>query len=87
MRARRPRRSSRGRRSPWRRRLGAAPPERTGGSREGHGVSVFQVAIAWLLAKSPAMLPIPGTSSVPHLEENVAAARLQLSPDELAALG
>jgi pyridoxine 4-dehydrogenase len=52
-----------------------------------HGVSVFQVAIAWLLAKSPAMLPIPGTSSVAHLEENVAAAGLRLSPEELTALG
>ena len=52
-----------------------------------HGVSVMQVAIAWLLAKSPAMLPIPGTSSVAHLEEDIAAARLQLGPAELAALG
>ena len=52
-----------------------------------HGASVMQVAIAWLLARSPAMLPIPGTGSVEHLEENVAAGRLQLSPAELAALG
>src|SRR5215469_12979575 len=52
-----------------------------------HRVSVMQVAIAWLLAKSPAMLPIPGTGSVAHLEENIAAAGLQLSPAELAALG
>src|SRR6516165_1376119 len=52
-----------------------------------HGASVMQVAIAWLLARSPAMLPIPGTGSVQHLEENTAAARLQLSPAELAALG
>jgi aryl-alcohol dehydrogenase-like predicted oxidoreductase len=52
-----------------------------------HGVSVLQVAIAWLLAKSPAMLPIPGTSSVAHLEENVAAANVQLSATELAAIG
>jgi pyridoxine 4-dehydrogenase len=52
-----------------------------------HGVSVFQAAIAWLLAKSPAMLPIPGTSSVAHLEEDVAAARIKLSASELAALG
>jgi aryl-alcohol dehydrogenase-like predicted oxidoreductase len=44
------------------------------------------VAIAWLLAKSPAMLPIPGTSSLAHLEENIAAARLQLGPAELTAL-
>jgi len=39
-----------------------------------------QVAIAWLLRRSPVMLPIPGTSSVKHLEENVAAAVLELSP-------
>jgi aryl-alcohol dehydrogenase-like predicted oxidoreductase len=52
-----------------------------------HGVSVLQVAIAWLLAKSPVMLPIPGTSSVPHLEENVAAANVKLSAAELAAIG
>jgi aryl-alcohol dehydrogenase-like predicted oxidoreductase len=52
-----------------------------------HGVSVMQVAIAWLLAQSPAVLPIPGTGRVAHLEEDIAAARLQLSPAELAALG
>lgn len=51
------------------------------------GLSEFQLAIAWLLAKSPAMLPIPGTSSVAHLEENVAAARITLTPQELAAIG
>jgi aryl-alcohol dehydrogenase-like predicted oxidoreductase len=48
--------------------------------------SVYQVAIAWLLAHSPVMLPIPGTSSVAHLEENVAAAKLKLSEAQLAAL-
>jgi pyridoxine 4-dehydrogenase len=52
-----------------------------------HGVSDLQLAIAWLLAKSPAMLPIPGTSSVPHLEENVAAAKVALTPGDLAAIG
>lgn len=52
-----------------------------------HGVSVLQAAIAWLLARSPAMLPIPGTSSVAHLEENVAAAQVSLTPAEMAALG
>jgi pyridoxine 4-dehydrogenase len=51
-----------------------------------HGASVYQVAIAWLLARSPVMLPIPGTSSVAHLEENVAAGKLQLTPAELKAL-
>src|SRR5256884_3800985 len=47
-----------------------------------HGVSVFQVALAWLLQRSPVMLPIPGTSSLAHLEENVAAAKLKLTPEE-----
>ena len=45
-----------------------------------------QVAIAWLLAKSPVMVPIPGTGSIAHLEENVAAAKLRLSKEDLAAL-
>jgi pyridoxine 4-dehydrogenase len=52
-----------------------------------HAASVFQVAIAWLLAKSPVMLPIPGTSSVAHVEENIAAARLKLGAEDLARLG
>ncbi len=51
-----------------------------------HGVSVYQVAIAGLLQGSPVMLPIPGTSSVKHLEENMASAKLKLSADELARL-
>jgi aryl-alcohol dehydrogenase-like predicted oxidoreductase len=46
----------------------------------------LQVALAWLLARSPMMLVIPGTSRVKHLEENVAAARLELSADDLALL-
>jgi len=45
-----------------------------------------QVALAWLLARSPVMLPIPGTASISHLEENVAAAALTLSTQDLAAL-
>ena len=45
-------------------------------------VSVVQLALAWLLQKSPVMLPIPGTSSLAHLDENMAAEKLQLSPDE-----
>ena len=48
-----------------------------------HGVSMHQVVLAWLLALSPVMLPIPGTGSVAHLEENIAAAGLQLSEDEV----
>ena len=50
-------------------------------------VSPAQIAIAWLLAKSPVMLPIPGTSSIAHLEENVKAASLTLSAEDLALLG
>jgi pyridoxine 4-dehydrogenase len=52
-----------------------------------HGVSERQVVLAWMLASSPAILPIPGTGSVLHAEENVAAAALELSPDEIAAIG
>ena len=51
-----------------------------------HGVSVVQVALAWLLERSPVMLPIPGTSSIAHLEENVAAAKLKLTPAEWKAI-
>jgi pyridoxine 4-dehydrogenase len=51
-----------------------------------HGVSVFQVALAWLLERAPVMLPIPGTSSLAHLEENVAAAKLKLAPEEWKAI-
>jgi pyridoxine 4-dehydrogenase len=47
-----------------------------------HGASVSQLALAWLLHRSPVMLPIPGTSSVKHLEENTAAASLKLSEAE-----
>ncbi|MCU1449474.1 MAG: Aldo/keto reductase [Acidimicrobiales bacterium] len=51
-----------------------------------HHTTPAQVALAWLLARSPVMLPIPGTGSVEHLEENVAAAHLQLTEDEVKAL-
>jgi pyridoxine 4-dehydrogenase len=53
---------------------------------QAHGATAGQVALAWLLARSPVMLPIPGTGSVAHLEENVAAAGLELGADELARL-
>ncbi len=52
-----------------------------------HCATAAQVALAWLLAHSPVMLPIPGTGSLAHLEENVAAAALRLSAEERAALG
>ena len=45
-------------------------------------VSPVQLALAWLLQRSPVMVPIPGTSSLGHLEENIAAAKIQLSPEE-----
>jgi aryl-alcohol dehydrogenase-like predicted oxidoreductase len=51
------------------------------------GATPAQVAIAWLLARSPVMLPIPGTRSIAHLEENAAAAALNLSPQDLTELG
>jgi pyridoxine 4-dehydrogenase len=51
-----------------------------------HDVTVHQIALAWLLARSETMLTIPGTGSVDHLEENVAAAGLRLDPEEIAAL-
>jgi pyridoxine 4-dehydrogenase len=51
-----------------------------------HDATPAQVALAWLLARSPVMLPIPGTGSVEHLEENVAAAHLQLTDDEVKIL-
>jgi aryl-alcohol dehydrogenase-like predicted oxidoreductase len=51
-----------------------------------HQASPHQVALAWLLKRSPIMLPIPGTSSVKHLEENVAAASLRLSDEEYEKL-
>ena len=51
-----------------------------------HDVPPSHVALAWLLQRSPVVLPIPGTSSVAHLEENVAAAGLRLSDNELASL-
>jgi pyridoxine 4-dehydrogenase len=51
-----------------------------------HDATPSQVALAWLLRLSPVMVPIPGTSSVSHLEENTAAAALELTDDDVAAL-
>jgi aryl-alcohol dehydrogenase-like predicted oxidoreductase len=52
-----------------------------------HGASPAQIALAWLLARSPVMLPIPGTGSVAHLEENWEARRIALSAEEMTAIG
>jgi aryl-alcohol dehydrogenase-like predicted oxidoreductase len=51
-----------------------------------HGATPFQIALAWLLERSPAMLVIPGTSSVEHLEENVAAAEIRLTKKDIKEL-
>jgi len=51
-----------------------------------HGSTPSQLALAWLLRRSPVITPIPGTSSVAHLEDNVAAAEIELTDDEFAAL-
>src|SRR5437588_3444429 len=51
-----------------------------------HNASVYRVALAWLLQRSPVMLPIPGTSNIQHLEDNVAAAKLKLTPEEWKSL-
>ncbi|HET6924471.1 MAG TPA: aldo/keto reductase [Candidatus Saccharimonadales bacterium] len=53
---------------------------------EAHQATPQQIALAWLLARSPIMLPIPGTSSVRHLEENVAATGIELTDDDLRRL-
>jgi len=51
-----------------------------------HSVSVIQLGLAWLLQRSPVMLPIPGTSNLQHLEDNMASAKLKLTPDEWKSL-
>lgn len=51
-----------------------------------HGAAPGQIALAWILKRSPMMLPIPGTSRVSHLEENVAAVSVELSDEDFAAL-
>jgi aryl-alcohol dehydrogenase-like predicted oxidoreductase len=51
-----------------------------------HEATPSQIALAWVLKRSPVMLPIPGTSKVKHLEENVAAAGIELSDEDFAQL-
>jgi aryl-alcohol dehydrogenase-like predicted oxidoreductase len=65
--------------------LGALGEELEGVARR-HRVTTAQLALAWLLWRSPVMLPIPGTSKVTHLEENVAAATLKVDDRELQGL-
>jgi aryl-alcohol dehydrogenase-like predicted oxidoreductase len=52
-----------------------------------HDATPAQIALAWLLARSPVILPIPGTSQVEHFEENLAAVDIELSPEEVAEIG
>jgi len=70
--------------------VGAGDLARPGGpldrAAKAHGVTQAQVALGWLLLHSPVTLPIPGTSSTAHLEENVAAAELTLDDAEMIAL-
>jgi pyridoxine 4-dehydrogenase len=51
-----------------------------------HSASSRQIALAWMMARSPQILPIPGTRTLAHLESNIAAASIELSPDEVAAI-
>ena len=74
--------------------LAQSPRDSGAGSREAlaawaekRGLSFPQAAIVWLLARSPAMLPIPGTSRRTHLDENLAAAAVRLTPGEMRAIG
>ena len=73
---------------PW---LPVAPSVRHGSTQvdtvaRRHGASPAQVALAWLLHRSPIILPIPGTSSIKHLEENLNAVEVHLTPDDLTLL-
>jgi pyridoxine 4-dehydrogenase len=56
------------------------------GAAKRHGATPYQIVLAWLLARSPAMLPIPGTGSPEHVEENIAAAGIELSAEEVQAI-
>jgi pyridoxine 4-dehydrogenase len=51
-----------------------------------HGASTRQIVLAWMLARSPRILPIPGSGSAEHVEANIAAASIELGPDEVAAI-
>ncbi|HJY44550.1 MAG TPA: aldo/keto reductase, partial [Propionibacteriaceae bacterium] len=51
-----------------------------------YGATPRQIVLAWLLGRSPAILPIPGTGSVSHLDDNVAAAAIKLTPAEVASV-
>jgi aryl-alcohol dehydrogenase-like predicted oxidoreductase len=62
-------------------------PSALGKIADAHGASTAQIALAWLLRRSPVMLPIPGTLSIEHLRENLGALEVELTDEEFAALG
>jgi aryl-alcohol dehydrogenase-like predicted oxidoreductase len=64
----------------------AAPGALLDGIAQRHGATPAQIALAWLLKRSPVMLPIPGTSTVVHLNENIAAVNIVLTPEEFASI-
>ena len=64
----------------------ASPNSRLARIAQRHSASPSQISLAWLLQRSPAMLPIPGTSSIAHLEENLESAQIRLNPDEFCTL-
>lgn len=64
----------------------AKPGALLGRIAEHHGAAPGQIALAWMLKRSPVLLPIPGTSQANHLEENVAAAGIRLTSEEFASL-
>jgi aryl-alcohol dehydrogenase-like predicted oxidoreductase len=65
----------------------AKPTAAVAAAAERRHVTPAQIALAWLLARSPVMLPIPGTSRPEHLEENWAARSIRLTPDEVTSIG
>jgi aryl-alcohol dehydrogenase-like predicted oxidoreductase len=64
----------------------ASPSSLLGRIAQSHGATPSQISLAWLLQRSPATLPIPGTSSIAHLEENLAAASIHLTSDEFRTI-
>jgi len=73
-------------RSCWRSDLSPCPPPLLGGGTQAKGCSAAQLAVAWVLARGPHVVPIPGTRRLSRLEENVGALELRLTPAEIAAI-
>jgi aryl-alcohol dehydrogenase-like predicted oxidoreductase len=71
---------------PWAPMVGASNSVPVRAAADRHGVGPREVLLAWLLARSPQILPIPGSGSAEHIEQNVRAASLELTPDEITAI-